>query len=78
MKKILKTHVSKFFAILIVFVCFFTNTVAENKKIFEGKHFVMATSANFPPLEYVILDESCIDRILRNFYSSICSISFIS
>ncbi|MFR9020057.1 MAG: ABC transporter substrate-binding protein/permease [Fusobacterium sp.] len=58
MKKILKTQVSKFFAILIVFVCFFTNTVAENKKIFEGKHFVMATSANFPPLEYVILDEN--------------------
>ena len=64
MKELLKTQVSKFFAILIVFVCLFTNAVAENKKIFEGKHFVMATSANFPPLEYVILDEKGENKVV--------------
>lgn len=64
MNKLLKAQFSKFLAMLIVFVGLFTNTLAENKKPFEGKHFVMATSANFPPLEYVTLDEKGQNKVV--------------
>ncbi|MCI6152758.1 MAG: ABC transporter substrate-binding protein/permease [Fusobacterium perfoetens] len=64
MNELLKKQILKFLVMLIVFVGFFTNTIAENKKAFEGKHFVMATSANFPPLEYVTLDENGQNKVV--------------
>lgn len=64
MRNLLKTQLSKVLVMLIVFIGIFTNTVAETKKIFEGKHFVMATSANFPPLESLVLDENGQNKVV--------------
>lgn len=64
MSKLLKTQLSKILVILIVFLGFFTNSIAKNEKPFKGKHLVMATSANFPPLEFVTLDENGQNKVV--------------
>lgn len=50
--------------VFLLGISLFPKIVSAETKPFEGKHFVMATSANFPPLESVTLDENGKQKII--------------
>lgn len=69
MKEKIKNKLFKLLAMMTFLVSFAANykyapANEQGTKPFQGKHFIMATSATFPPLESVVLDENGENKVV--------------